>query len=146
MVQENESGREYPAAPIVAVGTIILEKDCIALVRRAKPPAKGLWTFPGGAVELGESLREAAQRESLEETGLQVEVGEVATVLDHVVRDAAGRTRYHYVIVDYLARPTAGVLQAGSDVSDVCWANLSDVNALKMTTKAQELARQLLSA
>jgi 8-oxo-dGTP diphosphatase len=146
MVQENESRREYPPAPIVAVGTIILENGRIALVRRAKEPSKGFWTFPGGAVELGEHLHDAARREALEETGLEVEVGEVAAVLDHVVRDETGRTRYHYVIVDYQARPTGGVLRPGSDASDVRWASLSDVNALDMTTKARELARQLLSA
>ncbi len=146
MIPVNESKREYPAAPIVAVGTIILENDRIVLVRRANEPARGLWTFPGGAVALGEGLREAAQREALEETGLQVEVGELATVLDHVVRDEAGRTQYHYVIVDYLAKPTGGVLQPGSDVSDARWASLDDVNALEMTTKAQELACQILSA
>jgi mutator protein MutT len=145
MVKDNESRREYPIAPIVAVGTIILENDRIALVQRAKEPAKGLWTFPGGAVELGEHLRDAARREAMEETGLQVEVGEVVTVLDHVVRDEAGRIQYHYVIVDYLARPTSGYLQPGSDVSDVRWASLADLNALEMTTKAQGLARELLS-
>jgi 8-oxo-dGTP diphosphatase len=145
MVQENELRREYPAAPIVAVGTIICENQRIALVRRGKEPSKGLWTFPGGAVKLGESLHDAARREALEETGLQVEVGEVALVLEHVVRDEDGRTRYHYVIVDYLARPTGGVLRPGTDASDVRWADLSDVNTLDMTTKAQELARQLLS-
>lgn len=145
MVQANESKREYPASPIVAVGTIILENDRVVLVRRAKEPAKGQWTFPGGAVELGEGLREAAQREALEETGLQVEVGEVATVLDHVARDEAGRTLYHYVIIDYLAKATGGVLQPGSDVSDARWASLEDVNALEMTAKAQDLARQILS-
>ena len=96
-------------------------------------------------MELGEGLREAAQREALEETGLQVEVGEVATVLDHVARDEAGRTLYHYVIIDYLAKATGGVLQPGSDVSDARWASLEDVNALEMTAKAQDLARQILS-
>ena len=111
--------REYPSSPIVAVGVIIREGDRIVLARRGKEPAMGLWTFPGGAVELGESLGDAARREAWEETGLRIEVGEVAIVLDHVVRDDGGRVRYHYVIVDYFARPVGGSLRPGTDASEV---------------------------
>ncbi|MFN2166807.1 MAG: NUDIX domain-containing protein, partial [Anaerolineae bacterium] len=63
--------REYPASPIVAVGVIIRENDRIVLIQRDKEPAKGLWTFPGGAVELGETVHQAARREAREETGLE---------------------------------------------------------------------------
>ncbi len=138
--------REYPQTPIVAVGVIIHQGDRIALVRRDREPSKGCWTFPGGAVELGEPIRDAARREALEETGLQVELGQVAAVVDNVVYDEVGRVRYHYVIVDFCAQPVGGALRPGSDVSDVCWADLADVNALDMTAKAQDLARRLLSA
>jgi mutator protein MutT len=137
--------REYPSAPIVAVGVIIREGERIVLIRRDKEPSKGLWTFPGGAVELGESLQDAARREAFEETGLIVAVGEVATVIDHVVCDEAGRTRYHYVIIDYMARPMGGTLQPGTDVSDACWFRLADLDDLDMTEKAGKLARQLLA-
>jgi len=136
--------REYPTSPIVAVGVIIREGDRIVLVRRGKEPARGLWTFPGGAVELGESLGDAAGREAWEETGLRIEVGEVAIVLDHVVRDDGGRVRYHYVIVDYFARPVGGSLCPGTDASEVRWFGLADLDALDMTEKAAELAHQLL--
>jgi 8-oxo-dGTP diphosphatase len=136
--------REYPTSPIVAVGVIIREGDRIALVRRGKEPARGRWTFPGGAVELGESLDDAARREAWEETGLRIEVGEVAIVIDHVVRDDGGRVRYHYVIVDYFARPVGGSLRPGTDASEVRWFGLADLDALDMTEKAAELARQLL--
>jgi ADP-ribose pyrophosphatase YjhB (NUDIX family) len=137
--------REYPEAPIVAVGVIIRRGDRIVLVRRDKEPSKGLWTFPGGAIELGESLRDAARREALEETGLEVDVGEVATVIDNVVRDGTGRIHYHYVIVDYHARPLVGTLQPGTDVSDARWAGLADLDDLQMTEKAEEVARKLLA-
>jgi 8-oxo-dGTP diphosphatase len=136
--------REYPAAPIVAVGVVILEDGHIALVRRAKEPSRGRWTFPGGAVELGETLQDAARREAAEETGLLVEVGEVATVIDNVVRDDTGRIRYHYVIVDYFARPSGGMLQPGTDVSDARWFSAAELDGLDMTEKAGELARKLL--
>ena len=137
--------REYPVAPIVAVGVIIREDDRIVLIRRDQEPARGVWTFPGGAVELGESLHDAARREALEETGLRVELGDVVTVIDHVARDEAGRVRYHYVIVDYFARPVGGSLQSATDVSDARWFCLADLDGLDMTEKAEELARDLLS-
>jgi ADP-ribose pyrophosphatase YjhB (NUDIX family) len=128
----------------VAVGVIIRQGDRIVLIRRDKEPSKGYWTFPGGAVELGEPLPDAARREAWEETGLDVEIGEVVTVIDHVVRDATGRVRYHYVIVDYIARPTGGSLQAATDVSDARWFRLADLAGLDMTEKAGQLARELL--
>jgi mutator protein MutT len=136
--------REYPTAPIVAVGVIIREGNRIALVRRDNAPAKGRWSFPGGAVELGEAHQDAARREAWEETGLQVELGEVATVIDSVVRDERGQIQYHYVIIDYLARPIAGTLQPGTDVSEAGWFTLAELGSLDMTEKAAQLARQLL--
>ena len=136
--------RDYPQAPIVAVGAIIMDGDRIVLIRRAKEPARGLWTFPGGAVELGEPVRDAARREVREETGLEIEVGEVAVVLDSVVHDPDGTVHYHYVIIDFYARLVGGELLPGTDVSDVRWASLSDVETLPMTDKAQEIARRLL--
>jgi 8-oxo-dGTP diphosphatase len=136
--------REYPEAPIIAVGAIILEGSQIVLVQRGKEPSPGLWTFPGGAIELGEPIREAVRREVLEETGLVVDVGEVFTVIDNVVPGAQGRPRYHYVIVDFLARRRGGTLQAGSDVDGACWASLADLDRLEMTEKAGQIARQLL--
>ena len=136
--------REYPLAPIVGVGAIIRHQDRLVLIRRDQEPARGYWTFPGGAVELGESLEDAVRREVLEETGLYVELGDVAAVIDHVVRDEVGAVRYHFVIVDYHARPVGGTLQPGSDVSDASWATLEDLDGLQMTEKAAALARELL--
>ncbi|MFC2037295.1 NUDIX hydrolase [Chloroflexota bacterium] len=137
--------REYPKAPIVAVGVIIRSGDRIALIQRDKEPSKGLWTFPGGAVELGETVRDAAQREALEETGLAVELGEVAAVVDNMVHDEEGRIHYHYIILDFFARPAGGRLQPGTDVSDARWASLADLDSLDMTEKAGQLARELLA-
>lgn len=137
--------REYPEAPIVAVGAIILQGSRIVLVRRGNEPSPGLWTFPGGAIELGEPIHEAVRREVLEETGLLVEVGEVLTVIDHVVLGEQGRPRYHYVIIDFLVRAVGGTLQAGSDVDAACWATLADLEGLEMTEKAGQIARRLLA-
>jgi 8-oxo-dGTP diphosphatase len=136
--------REYPSGPVVAVGVIIQDGHRLVLVQRDKEPSRGLWTFPGGAVELGESLHDAAKREALEETNLQVEIGQVATVIDHVVRDEAGGVQFHYVIVDYMAQATGGALRAGTDVRDARWCRLEDLDVLPMTDKAGQLARHLL--
>ena len=143
--RSHEVKREYPASPIVAVGVIIRDGDRIVLVRRNQEPSKGRWTFPGGAVELGESLQAAAKREAWEETALDVEVGEVAAVLDTVVRNETGQIRYHYVIIDYIARPVRGELRPGTDVSDARWVSKDELDVLDVTEKAGELARQLLA-
>ncbi len=144
-LSEKSVKREYPLAPIVAVGVVVRKDDAILLIRRGKEPSLGLWTFPGGAIELGETLHEAARREAREETGLEVRPGEVATVIDNVVRDGAGRVQYHYVIVDFVAEVSGGELRAGTDVSDARWFRLAELENLEMTEKAGQLARQLLS-
>ena len=94
--------------PLVGVGAIIIERDQVVLVKRAHPPLLGEWSIPGGMLEVGETLREAAAREALEETGLSVEVGELLGVYDRIVRDADERTLYHYVLIDFLCRRIAG--------------------------------------
>jgi 8-oxo-dGTP diphosphatase len=136
--------REYPTRPIVAVGVVIQEGHRIVLVRRGREPGKGLWTFPGGAIELGETAEEAVRREALEETGLEVRVAGVMAVVDSLERDERGQIRYHYVIVDYAAHPTGGSLRAGSDASDARWVGLADLEGLALTAKAGQLARELL--
>jgi 8-oxo-dGTP diphosphatase len=136
--------REYPQRPIVAAGVVIMKDSRIVLIQRDKEPSLGLWTFPGGAVELGEGVRDAARREAWEETGLSVEIGDVISVVDNVVLDDAGRVRYHYVIVDFLAQPTGGCLTPGTDVKGACWADLADLDSLDITEKAEQLARRLL--
>ena len=137
--------RRYPDAPVAGVGGVVLDRGKVLLVKRGSQPAKGIWSIPGGAVELGESLHEAARREAWEETNLQVEIGQVATVIDHVVRDEVGRVQYHYVIVDYMAWPIGGALQAGTDVRDARWFGLEDLETVPMTEKASQLARHLLA-
>ena len=101
--------REFPEAPLVGVGAIIIQGDRIVLVKRAHPPIQGQWSIPGGVLEIGEQVREAAIREAREETGLIVEPSELLGVYDRILRDDEQRVQYHYVLVDFLCRPV-GVL------------------------------------
>lgn len=122
--------RDYPAAPVAAVGGVVLEGERVLLVKRALPPRQGEWSLPGGRLELGESLVDGVRREVKEETGLEVAVGPMVEVFDRVHRDDAGAIRYHFVIVDFLCRPIGGTLAAGDDASDVRWVAREGVAAL----------------
>jgi ADP-ribose pyrophosphatase YjhB (NUDIX family) len=119
--------REYPERPIVGVGAVIVDGRRVLLVRRGTEPLKGEWSVPGGAVELGETLEAACAREVREETGLDVDVGPMIDVFDRIRLDANGRTRFHYVLVDFVCRPIGGTLACASDALDVKWAPLSEL-------------------
>lgn len=135
-------GREYPSVPRVGVGAVVLDGDRVLLVRRGKAPSYGKWSLPGGMVELGETTREAVQREIEEECGLKIRVGEVAGVLDRVVRDGEGRIRYHWVLVDYVAFPESGTLCAASDADEACWVEVDEVERLDTTDGLLDMIRR----
>lgn len=119
--------REYPEHPLVGVGAVIVEGGRVLLVRRGRPPLLGRWSIPGGLVELGETLRAAAKREALEETGLTVEVGKVIEVLDRIVPGENDRPQYHYVLIDFLCRVAGGEPRAGGDATEIAWAAESEL-------------------
>ncbi len=134
--------RDYPDRPIVGVGAVIIDGGRALVVRRATEPLKGEWSIPGGVLELGETLRAGAAREALEETGLTVEVGEVLEVFDRIIPDAQGRTRYHYVLVDFLCRRLAGEATPGSDVSEVRWITAAELPTFAIADSAANVIRQ----
>jgi ADP-ribose pyrophosphatase YjhB (NUDIX family) len=133
--------REYPDRPIVGVGAVIVDSggDKVVLVRRATPPLQGQWSLPGGAVELGETLRAAAEREALEETGLVVSAGEVLEVLDRIIPGADGRVHYHYVLVDFLCRIGGGELRAGGDAAEAAWVGKGELTRYKLEKPALDV-------
>jgi ADP-ribose pyrophosphatase YjhB (NUDIX family) len=132
--------REYPEVPFIGVGAIIVEDGRVVLVKRGHPPLLGEWSIPGGVLEIGEMLRHAAVREALEETGLTVEPGEILGVYDRVIREGE-RTRYHYVLIDFLCRRLSGELKAGSDADEVRWFKREDIDALNMAPETAEVVR-----
>ena len=119
--------RPFPSRPIVGVGAVIVDAGRVLLVRRANPPLQGDWSLPGGAVEAGETLVAALQREVLEETGLVVEVGPIVEVLDRIHVDVHGRVAFHYVLIDDVCSVIGGRLLAQSDAADALWALPSEL-------------------
>lgn len=131
--------REFPELPLVGVGAIIIRDDRVVLVKRAHPPIQGQWSIPGGVLEVGELVREAAVREAREETGLIVEPGELLGVYDRILRDGEKRVQYHYVLVDFLCRPVGGKLQADSDAAEVRWFTREELPGLNLAEDTQEV-------
>jgi 8-oxo-dGTP diphosphatase len=124
--------REFPEVPLIGVGAIIIENARVVLVKRSHPPLQDQWSIPGGVLEVGELVREAAVREAREETGLVVEVMELLGVYDRVLRDPDKRVQYHYVLIDFLCRRVAGDLAAASDAAEVCWFTREELPAMKL--------------
>jgi 8-oxo-dGTP diphosphatase len=116
--------REYPEAPIVGVGAVVIDGTKVLLVRRGNEPLKGEWSLPGGALEVGETLQQGVVREVLEETGVTVAPAGVVEILDRIVRDGeSGRVRYHYVLIDFVCRVIGGSPLVGSDADEVQWVD-----------------------
>ena len=121
--------RAYPEAPAVGVGVVVLDQDRLLLVKRRYEPDVGLWTLPGGLVELGEEVEEAAVREVEEETGVKVELQGLLDVLNKVVRDEEGRVKFHFVIIDFLGKPLTKEVRASPEVLDAAWVELKRLSS-----------------
>ncbi len=137
--------RDYPSLPIVGVGAVIVREAEVLIVRRANPPLQGEWSIPGGALELGEKLRDGVAREVREETGLEVEVGPVLDVFDSIFPDGEGRTQYHYVLIDYLCHLRSGSAVAASDASELRWARAEELAGLGMRQVTIDVIRKALA-
>jgi len=131
-LQDHEIPREYPAAPLVGVGALIIDGGRIVLIRRGKPPAEGEWSIPGGLVRLGETIDEAVAREAREETGLHVRSEVLVELLERIFPDEQGRVRYHYVLADYSCRVIGGALSAGSDAMEARWVRREDLESFNL--------------
>jgi 8-oxo-dGTP diphosphatase len=130
--------REYPDAPRVGVGAVILDRDRVLLVKRGQPPSQGKWSIPGGLVHLGERIEDALRREVQEECGVEVRLLGLCGVIDRVrhappAGAAAPRVHYHYVIIDYVATVKSGVPRAGSDAAEVRWVPIRELEAYDTT-------------
>ena len=127
---------------MVGVGAVIVREGRALIVRRGHEPRKGEWSLPGGTLELGESLEDAVRREMKEETGLDVEVGPIIEVFDRIHRDADGRIRYHFVIVDYVCTAPAGEAVAGSDAEAVAWITADEIDTYGINARAARVIKR----
>ena len=131
--------REYPSHPRVGVAAVVLRDNQVLLVQRGRDPGKGSWGLPGGMLELGETLADGARREVMEECGVEIEVGPLVAVFEPMQRDEDGRLRFHYVVVDYLARYVSGKPSAGDDADDARWIDLDALERLPMRKETGEV-------
>jgi ADP-ribose pyrophosphatase YjhB (NUDIX family) len=136
--------REYPEHPRLGVGAVVLHEGRVLLVKRGRPPGVGRWSLPGGLVELGENAEEAARREVAEECGIAVRVAGMAGMVERIIRDDAGRVRYHYVLIDYLAYPESDAICAGTDAADVRWVPAEHLHSLDVTEGLSDMIRRAM--
>jgi 8-oxo-dGTP diphosphatase len=122
-----KEGRRYPERPIVGVLAVVLRGDRALVVRRANPPMAGRWGFPGGVLELGETVAEGAMRELVEETGVVAEPIGPLTVIDTIDRDDEGRVRYHYTLVAVRGSWRSGEGAPGDDADEVAWLSRAEI-------------------
>jgi len=125
--------RHYPDRPVLAVSVALRTGDRVLLVRRARAPLATLWSFPGGVVEIGERLKEAAAREVREETGLEVEIGEAIERAEVIRHDREGRVERHYVIIVFAGRYISGEARPGDDADAVRWVDMSELPHYELT-------------
>jgi ADP-ribose pyrophosphatase YjhB (NUDIX family) len=133
--------REYPASPLVGVGAVIIENARVVLVKRGHPPLQGEWSIPGGVLEVGEMLRDAAVREAREETGLNVDTQDLLGVFDRVLRDPEGKTLYHYVLIDFLCKRVSGELKGADDAEEARWFTQEEVARVSLAKDTAEVVR-----
>jgi 8-oxo-dGTP diphosphatase len=142
--------REFPDAPRVGVGAVVLDGDRVLLVRRGQPPSMGKWSVPGGLIHLGEHIEEAVIREVGEECGLRVRLQGVCGVIDRITleepgREGAPRVRYHWVIIDYVAAVVGGTLRPGSDAAEARWVRVEDLDRYDTTDGLADMVQRALS-
>lgn len=143
-----DCGRLYPKYAIAAVGCVLVKNNSILLIKRGYAPRPGVWAVPGGAIEAGETIDEAAKRELEEETGIVAEPLGIIGVFNAITRDELGKVQYHYVIIDVLfdSNTIKGNLRAGGDAIDVAWIPLEEVIKRDDVTKTtKKLVEKILN-
>jgi ADP-ribose pyrophosphatase YjhB (NUDIX family) len=138
-------GRSYPTRPHLAVSAAIIRDGKVLIVRRARPPAAGVFTLPGGGVEAGETLREAVIREVMEETSLTVEPVGLAGFREVIGRDRDGKVERHFVILPFAARWIAGEVALNDELAEARWLAPAELEGLTTTEGLADVVRAALA-
>jgi ADP-ribose pyrophosphatase YjhB (NUDIX family) len=132
-VSSNPDARAYPDRPYLAVSAAIIRDGHVLIVQRARSPALGIWTLPGGVVEAGETLAAAIKREVAEETGLTIEPVALAGFREVVARDDDARVVRHFVIMCFASRWIKGEPRLNEELAEARWLRPSELSGLKTT-------------
>jgi ADP-ribose pyrophosphatase len=132
------SPNEFPERPVPAVSALVFRDGAVLLVKRRDEPSRGLWSPPGGSLELGETVEQAAAREALEETGVTVLPGRIVEVRDVVLRNGEGRIQWHYVLFAVLCEYVSGEPFPASDAENARFILLKDLGEYELTPTARE--------
>ncbi len=135
---END-GRWYPQFPMVAVAAVVFKEGRILMIKRNHEPNKGKWSIPGGMLELGETLYDAARREVLEECSIEIEIERLLDAGENIIRDEKDRIQYHAVLIDLLARYTGGETRAQSDAEECRWVTPKELAELDMSLNLRSM-------
>jgi ADP-ribose pyrophosphatase YjhB (NUDIX family) len=138
-MSNGDTARTYPTRPYLAVSAAIFRDGRVLIVRRGRPPAHGLYTLPGGGVELGETLEGAIIREVREETGLAIAPLALVGFREAIARDAAGRVERHFVILPFAARWVGGEIALSKELAEAHWRKPDELAGLKTTEGLAEI-------
>jgi ADP-ribose pyrophosphatase YjhB (NUDIX family) len=141
-MSKKKDKRTYLDYPFVGIGVVIWKDDKFLLIQRGKLPRMGQWSIPGGRQELGETVKETVLRETLEETGLTVELTDFLDVVDSIQKDEKGNIAFHATLVDYAAEWLSGEASANSDAIDVAWHNLEDLKELGLWSETTRIIQK----
>ena len=139
LTNTSADSRSYPTRPYLAVSAAIFRAGRVLIVRRGVPPMQGIYTLPGGGVELGETLEQAVMREVREETGLAIEPLSLAGFRQVITRDAEGKIERHFVILPFAARYLAGEISLNAELAEAKWLLPAELSGLKTTEGLAEI-------
>jgi ADP-ribose pyrophosphatase YjhB (NUDIX family) len=128
-LEARRAARRYPDRPIIAVLAVVLRGDRALIVQRAQQPNAGRWGFPGGVLELGETVAQGAMRELREETGIVAEPAGVLDVYDAITRDDTGKVQFHYTLIAVRGTWVSGEGEAADDAADTAWVSRDEIVA-----------------